>query len=113
MTLIFTKVFTFFSNLFTSHFSDVSLRYIATKTLLYTFLTGTFPIVIKNLIVWLVEQTQQIVNSLSGGKIDSITIQLSGLAGYLGDHLMLSTCLSIILTAIILRMCLNFIPFAG
>lgn len=114
MTAVFTVVLQFFSGVVGKYLVDVGLRFVAMKALVYTLLVITFPIVIKNLLVWLVDAFQQIVQgSVDTGSVHSFAYQLTGLAGWLGDQLLLPTCVSVLLSAIAIRFVLNFIPFVG
>ena len=114
MPMFFSDILSWFSSLAGRYLVDVGLKFLAYKVLVYTLLTVTFPIVIKNLLVWLMEQVNSIIqSSLPSGDITSFSASLTGLAGWLGDQLMLPTCISIVLSAIAIRFVLNFIPFVG
>lgn len=114
MPIIFSTILGWLSSLAGRYLLDVGLKFLAYKVLVYTLLTVTFPIIIKNLIVWLVEQVNSIIqSSLPSGDITSFSASLTGLAGWLGEQLMLPTCISIVLSAIAIRFVLNFIPFIG
>jgi|APHig6443717497_1056834.scaffolds.fasta_scaffold682224_1 hypothetical protein len=114
MPIVFSAILSWFSSLAGRYLVDVGLKFLAYKVLVYTLLTVTFPIVIKNLLVWLMEQVNSIIqSSLPSGDIASFSASLTGLAGWLGDQLMLPTCISIVLSAIAIRFVLNFIPFVG
>jgi len=45
--------------------------------------------------------------------IHSNVAQFSGFAGYLASQLMIADCISILLTAVVIRLTLNFVPFVG
>jgi hypothetical protein len=45
--------------------------------------------------------------------MSSTIIELSGLAAWLAVHLRFVDCLSVLITGLILRLSLNFIPFVG
>ena len=111
--MIITVLLNFLSSVVGKFFVDGAIKYIALKALVYTLLVVTFPIVIKNLICWLLQQVQTIVSGISSGTIQSASIHLTGVAGYLGEHLLLSTSMTILLSAILIRFTLNFIPFIG
>lgn len=114
MTVLFSTILSWFSSLAGRYLLDAGLRFIATKALVYTLLVVTFPIVIKNLLCWLVDTLNQIVqSSIDPGSVTSFTHQLTGLAGWLGEQLLLPTCVSVLLSAIAIRFVLNFIPFVG
>jgi hypothetical protein len=114
MQLLLGPILAWFSSLAGRFLVDTGLKFLATKALVYTFLVITFPIVIKNLLCWLVEQLQTIVqSSVDPGSVHSFSAQLTGLAGWLGEQLLLPTCVSVLLSACAIRFVLNFIPFVG
>ena len=94
--------------------SDHFLRFVAYKVLLFTLITVTLPIVLKNVIVWVFEEI--IAASSSAANIDGISatvLNLSGAAGYMAYHLLLPDCIAILMTAVVIRFTLNFVPFVG
>lgn len=114
MHILLSPILAWFSSLAGRFLVDGFLKFVAYKALIYTLLITTVPIIIKNLLCWLVGVLQDVVlSSVPSGTLDSITIQLTGLAGYIGDQMLLSTCISILLSALLIRFILNFIPFVG
>lgn len=113
MQLLIAPLLSWLGSVAARFIGDTALKWLAIKIFSVTLLTVTLPIVIKNILVWLIQQIELIIQSYSGGSVNSFSVQLSGLAGYLGDQMMLSTCVSIILTAIAIRLFLNFVPFVG
>lgn len=113
MHLVFTTILGWFSSLAGRFLSDTALKFIAYKTLIFTLLTVTLPVVAKNFMTWLFQELTTVVSSVSTDGLDSTVLHFSGIAGYLASHLMLADCLSILITAIIIRFTLNFIPFVG
>ena len=108
------SLLTYVGSIFSKFFSDVMLKFAAFKALAVTFITVTLPIVLKNLINWMMEQVILISNSnLDMDSLHSSTMTLTGLAGYLASHLLLPDCIAIIITGIAIRFVLNFIPFVG
>lgn len=98
---------------FNRFFSDITLKFAAYKALIYTFITVTLPAVIKNIFVWLFSVLTAQVDSVDWGVMSSVVIQFSGLASWLAVHLRFVDCLSVLITALIIRLVLNFIPFVG
>jgi len=114
MPLVLTALFGWLSSLLGRFFSDTLLKFVAYKLLFFTLITVTVPIVAKNLITWLFKTLSQVASThIHADGIQATVLHLSGVAGYLASHLMLSDCLSIIITAITIRFALNFIPFVG
>lgn len=114
INFIADAIFSFFSRLIGRLITDIGLKFVANKALIYTFLTVTFPIVIKNMLCWLMDCLNSVIQAtLPDGDIESFTASLTGLAGWLGEQLLLPTCISILLSAIAIRFVLNFIPFIG
>ncbi len=114
MPLLFSAILGWFSSLAGRFLTDTAFKFIAYKTLLVTLITVTLPVVAKNLLTWLF---QTLVNAASSNinteGLNSAVLHFSGLVGFLASHLMLADCLSIIMTAIVIRFTLNFIPFVG
>lgn len=94
--------------------TDKFLLFAAYKVLYVSLITITLPIVLKNLINWMMEQLITISNTnLDTTGLESSTIILTGLAGYLASHLLLPDCIAILITGIAIRLILNFIPLVG
>ena len=114
MHLIFTTILGWFSSLAGRFLSDTALKFIAYKTLLVTLLTVTLPVIAKNFMTWLFQELVNAANANMNTEGLNVTVlHLSGIAGYLASQLMLADCLSILITAIVIRFTLNFIPFIG
>ncbi len=114
MQLIFTTILGWFSSLAGRLLSDTALKFIAYKTLLITLLTVTLPVIAKNFMTWLFQELVNAANAnMHTDGLHATVLHLSGIAGYLASHLMLADCLSLIITAIVIRFTLNFIPFVG
>lgn len=101
-------------SIFSKFFSDVMLKFVAFKALAVTFITVTLPIVLKNMVNWMMEQVIALSQSnLNMDDLSSATMTLTGIAGYFASHLLLPDCIAIIVTGIAIRFVLNFIPFVG
>jgi len=112
MNFSFTPILSWFSSLFGRVFTDHGLLFTAKKVIYYTFLTITLPIVIKNLITWLFLQVSSLaMNVVDVNSFSSVLVGLTGISAWLATKLMLKDCISIILSAVIIRFKLNFIPF--
>jgi hypothetical protein len=112
MNFSFTPILSWFSSLFSRVFTDHGLLFTAKKVIYYTFLTITLPIVIKNLITWLFYTVSAAATDVVDvNSFSSVLIGLSGVSAWLAQKLMLKDCISIILSAVIIRFKLNFIPF--
>lgn len=114
MHIVITAVLGFFSSLAGRFVTDSVAKYVAYKLFFYTLVTVTVPIVAKNLIVFLFTEMSTIIQGqLSGLDHGATMVQLTGVAGYLAEHLMLPDCLALLLTAVAIRFTLNMIPFVG
>jgi len=114
LPLIATGLFGFFGSVVGKFLTDSLLKFTAYKILAITLLTVTLPIVIKNLITWLFEQLFSIVSSsVDMDGLSATVVHLTGYTAYLASHLMLPDCISIIMTAVGIRLVLNFIPMVG
>ena len=94
--------------------ADTALLYIAMRSLLITLITVTLPIVLKNIISWLINLLMSIVQTVvpDGGIGDNI-VSVTGFTAWLFDTMMLPQCVAIIITGIAIRITLNFVPFVG
>ncbi|MDD2466173.1 MAG: hypothetical protein PHI97_19405 [Desulfobulbus sp.] len=114
MDLHFSAILGWFSSLAGRFLGDTAIKFVAYKTLIFTFLTVTLPVIAKNFMTWLFEELVATASSnMNTDGLDATVLHFSGIAGYLASHLMLADCLSIIITAIVIRFTLNFIPFVG
>lgn len=88
--------------------------FVAMKALMIALMVTVLPLILKNTFTWLIETTHNaMAQAVSGYQLESQIIQLSGVGAYLAQQLQLPTCLSIIVTALAIRLVLNFIPFVG
>jgi len=114
ITFIADKILAWFSSLSARFITDIGLKWVAYKTLLFTVITVTLPASCKHLLQWLMEGLLSIAGNVPGmNGIESASVQLTGLMGYFASQLMLPDCIAILITACVIRICLNFIPFIG
>jgi hypothetical protein len=114
MPFIITAFTSFFVRVFGKFLLDSFIRFAAYKILFYTIVTLILPVVLKKVIIWLFEQFQLIITSVTSGLDGSMPasiVQFTGLAGYFAEQLMLADAIAIILTACGIRLILNFVPF--
>ena len=103
-----------FSSLAGRFLSDNVLKFAAWKVLLFSLLTVSLPVVVKNIFVWLFEQIVSIAQQNADfSQLASVVLEFTGFAAYLAVRLQLSDCFSILITALAIRTVLNFIPFIG
>lgn len=109
-----SSLLSWFSGLAGKFFTDNLLKFTSYKILIFTLLTVTLPVVIKNLMTWFFEQIISVAqNNADFSELSSIVVEFSGFAGYLASHLLIPDCVSVLLTAVAIRAMLNFIPFVG
>lgn len=112
--IVATGLFSFLGTLFGKFLTDGLLRYIAYKALAVSLIIITFPIILKNLIVWIFEEVTQVVNAnMAPSSLEPVLIELTDLGAWFADCFMLADCLALVLTALVIRLVLNFIPFVG
>lgn len=111
--ILLTPLFNGLGAFFGRFLSDALLKFAALKVLLISIFSISFPVIIKNLISSLFDAFTTVAGSVTSGGAESAIINISGLTGYLASQFMIADCLSIILTAIVIRISLNFIPFVG
>ena len=102
-----------FAGFLTKFLSDRLLLYIAIKALLIGLFMVVLPWVLKDVVVWIMEQSYTwITTGLDGDMaLDAIVLSLEGPGAYLGQCLQLPLAFSMLLSAGIFRFGLNFIPF--
>ncbi len=113
MPIVISTLLSWFGSLGAKFLTDSLLKFAAYKLLVFTLLTVTFPIIIKNLLTWLFGVLTSAVGTIDMGDMSSVVIQFTGFSAYLAQQLHLVDCISILLTALAIRFALNFIPFIG
>lgn len=113
LPVLFTPVLAWFGSFFAKFLTDSLLKYVAYKLLAVTLVTVTLPIVLKNLLVWLFSLLTAQISQLDLGTLSSVVVEISGLAAWFAVHLRVADCMSILITALVIRLTLNFIPFVG
>ena len=99
---------------FTKFLTDRLLMYVALKAVLITLFMTVLPWVLKTVLLWFMEKIMALVNANLGTydqTFQTITINLTGIGAYLGNCFQLPLCFSLLMSAILLRITLNFIPF--
>ena len=99
--------------LLTKILSDNLARYVALKTVLVTLFVGVLPVVLNNFVYSLLEIAINYATSLNGQatNLPQIALQITGLAGWFATNLYLPDALSVVLSAVSVRVFLNHIPF--
>ena len=114
MQIILAPLFSFLARIVGKFFTDQGLKFVAYKSLLVTLLTVTFPVMCKSLLMWLFKGLIGIAGGVQGiDDLCSVSVQLTGLTGWIASNMMLPECIAIILTGCAIRLALNFIPFIG
>ena len=113
MTFSFQPLIDWIGSLFNKYLVDLTLKYTAYKVLLYSSLTVIFPAVLKNLLSWIFKIMTAQVDQFDWGQMSSVVVELSGVGAWLAIHLRLIDCFSVLITALVIRLTLNFIPFFG
>jgi hypothetical protein len=100
----------------TKFLTDRALMFIATKALLITLFMTVLPFILKGVFEWIMVQVMELVETNLAGydtTFQSIAINLTGVGAYLGNCLQLDICFSLLISAILLRITLNFVPFVN
>ena len=113
MLFSFNPLISWLGSLFNKYFVDLSLKYLATKVLLYTSLTVILPAVLKNLLSWLFSLLTSQVSQAQWGSMSAMVLEYTGFGAWLAVHLRIVDCLSVLISALVVRLTLNFIPFIG
>lgn len=91
--------------------TDNLLRFIATKTLLATLFIVVLPIVLNNFVYELVSYALDMASSVDSSSLPDLTLSFTGLAGWFASNLYLPDALSVVISAVSVRVFLNHIPF--
>lgn len=95
----------------TRFFADKITYFLVIKLMVYSLFLIYLPKILKSVVVWMFQGMFCILNSVMGQvEMDSFAIQLSGIGAYLGNCFQVPACMGVILTAISIRMFLNFVP---
>lgn len=86
-------------------------QYLAFKIFLTSLFVLVLPVVLNNLIVSIISAFYTRATAAVSGGASSHVIQLSGLAGYIGDHMQLPLVVSILLGALSVRWTLCLLKF--
>ena len=87
-----------------------TVKFIATRALLYGLFTLVLPVVIYNVLTRIMSEMMDYVASQSGSvSTDGYMIQLTGMAGWIANELSLVTCFSMVLSAYALRFVISII----
>lgn len=113
MFLNLDTLFTWGGSLFSRFLSDTALKFAALKAMFYSFVTVTLPVVLKNLFTWLFGVLTSQLDQLDFGSMSSAVIEFTGVAAWFAVHLRFLDCLAVLVTALTIRLILNFIPFVG
>ncbi len=92
-------------------FADNVLRFIAIKTILTTLFVVVLPVVLNNLLYEILSYAMDIASSVNPNDLPSIVLNLTGLAGWFFTELYLVDALTVVLSAVSVRVFLNHIPF--
>ena len=92
-----------------------AVKMAAWRLLLAFLVWVALPIVLYNVLVdYLFDiMTWAMTQVVGTASMDSVTIQITGMAGWIGSHLNLDQALAMILAAVATRFAISFIPFIG
>ena len=91
--------------------TDKALYYVAIKALIVVALTVTLPIVLKNVITWMFSTFFAAIQAnLPAGSMQSFVLQFNGLGGFFATNLRIVEAVSVVITALTIRLALNLIP---
>lgn len=91
-------------------------RWLAWKFVMLTLFGVVLPIVVSNIIYKILEKAIALASSsattaIAEGQVAPISVQLTGLAGWLGSVLKLPEAFGLLMGAVILKITLGMIPF--
>jgi len=86
------------------------VKFIAMKMLLYTLFTLILPVILYNVFTRILQEYMDyIAGKISAEGLSGQMIQLSGFGGWIASEIQLPLCLSMFLSAVLLRFILNTI----
>lgn len=90
------------------------LRFLAYKVILKVLLVVILPVVLYNLLFdLLTEYLQFVSDQMSSSGVQPFVFQLSGLAGYMADRLGIIAGVSMLISALVIKLTFRMIPFLG
>jgi hypothetical protein len=113
MVFSFNPLISWLGSLFNKYLVDMSLKFVANKVLIYSSLLVILPAVLKNLLSWLFALLTSQVSQADWGNMSAMVLQYSGVGAWFAVHLRVVDCLSVLITGLVIRLTLNFIPFIG
>ena len=105
-----TAIVTQFARVFTVE----SLKFLAWRAFILFIVFIALPIVFYNVATDLIfDLMSYAVSKISGTAGSPVIVQLTGLAGWIGNQINIQSSISIIMSAVATRFALSFIPFWG
>lgn len=97
-------MFAFFAGLFSDLLTSSVVRFLALKIVLSALFITVLPIILNNVFYSILNSLiSSFSSSVSSSNVHSITVQLTGLAAFLASHLQLVSFVSILMSALALR----------
>lgn len=97
--------------LFASTMGDNLIRFVAGKAILSTLFIVVIPLLLNNFMYDLIEVSMGFLNQNANASGVSGAMSFSGLAAYFIYLLKVPECMSVLVSAIVLRVSLNHVPF--
>ncbi len=91
--------------------TDNLLRFIAMKTVLATLFIVVLPVILNNFVYEIIEYAINLASSTPTSGLPSLTLNLTGLAGWFFANLYLPDALTVVISAVSVRVFLDHIPF--
>lgn len=90
------------------------IRIVIWKVLIWALLTSVLPIVLYNLLSYIIGQFFTLATTYLGNSgLSAFTYEFTGLGAWLAHRLKIIEAFSVVMTACIFRMTINLIPFIG
>jgi len=87
-----------------------SIKFIATRALLYTLFTLVLPVILYNVFAKILQETlTYAMNQAGSASFEGSVVHLTGIAAWIADNIYLSQAMSIFLSAVALRFVLSMI----
>lgn len=90
------------------------IRFVAWKLVLWTIVITVFPILLTNFVYKMIQTAMQVTANAQGqSNMGAAVLVFTGLAAWLATHLRLVDGFSLIMSSVMFRQAIRFIPFLG
>ena len=86
---------------FAKTLSIESVKFIATRAMLYTLFTLILPVILYNVFTRILQEMMDLASSeIQATGLQATVIQLTGMGGWIGEHLRIPECFALVMSAV-------------